>query len=129
MARAPTQAASPQQHQVADFTVLDALEQFLPGFAMAHHQSHADLEVLLVGLLRQSEHLLRGGRVHGHGFLHENVQPLLDGVAEMHPTEGRGRGEDGDVPGFQTIQGLLVSVESQEPAVGRDIHALARLAL
>ena len=119
-------AVGAQQDQVADLAVLDALVQFLPGFAVPNHQAHAHLEVLFVGLLGQREHLARGGPVHGHGLLHEHVQPLLDGVGEVHPAERRRRGKDGDVARLQAIHGLLVTVKAKELAVRGHIHARRR---
>ena len=126
-AAAAAHAVGPQGDDVADLAVLDPLEQFLPAPAVADHQAHADLEILLLGLLGQLEHLPRGRAVHGDRLLHEDVQALLDGVGEMHPAERRRRGEDGHVAGLQAIHGLLVAVEAEEPAFLRHVQPVGGL--
>ena len=58
-------------------------------------------------LLRRVEHAARGRAVHGHRLLHEHVQALFDRVGEMHPAEGRRRGENGESPGFRQSMAFL----------------------
>ena len=69
----------------------------------------------------------RPGRVGGEGFLHEDVDALLDGVFELHGAEGRIAGEHGHVAGAQAVNGLAVGVEADEAAVGRHVHAVLEL--
>ena len=100
--------------------VLDAVEQLAAGLAVAAHQADADLEVLLLGLFAQGEHLARAsGPSTRDRLFHEDVEALLDGVGEVHPAEGRRRGEDHHVARLQAVHRLLVAVEADELAVLR----------
>ena len=63
---------------------------------MAAHQADADLEVLLLGFLVQREHPARTRTVDRDRLFHEDVDALVDRVLEMHPAEGRRRGENDD---------------------------------
>ena len=89
---------------------------------MPHHQTDADLQVLALGLFAECDHAPRGGAVHGDRLFHEDVQPLVDGVAEMHPAECRGRRQDDDVARLEAIHGLLVAVEADELAILGHVH-------
>ena len=95
--------------------------------AVAAHQADADLEVLLHRFLGQLEHLPRGRAVDRDRLLHEDVQALLDGVGEVHPAEGRRRGEDRDVARLQTVHRLLVAVEADELAILGHVDLVAEL--
>src|SRR5262249_55167416 len=88
-----------QQQDVAELAGLDAVEQLLAGDAVPAHEADADLQLALLRLLGQLEHLAGAGAVHRGGLLHEDVDALLDGVVEVDPAEGRRRGEDGEVDG------------------------------
>ena len=99
------------------------------GLAVAAHQADADLEVLLLRLLAQGEHLAGGRAVDGDRLLHEGIEALLDRVAEMHPAEGRRRGEDDDVARLEAVHGLLVAVEADELAVVGHVDLVAVLFL
>ena len=96
---------------------------------MARHQADAHLEVLGRRLLAQLEHPARGRAVGRHRLFHEDVQALLDGVAEMHPAEGQRRGEDGDVARLQAIHRLLVGVETDELAILGHVDLVGELLL
>ena len=98
--------------------------QFLERLAVARHQADADLQSLLLRLLRQRIHFLRARTVGDQRFLHEDIQPLFDRVFEMHPAESERRGEDRDVARLQAIHRLLVAVEADEFAIVRHIHAV-----
>src|SRR5207302_3480576 len=54
----------------------------------------------------------------------EDVEALLDRVREMRRAESERRGEDGDVAGLETIEGVLVGVEADESAVLGDFDAI-----
>ena len=69
----------------------------------------------------QRQHLPGAGPVDGRGLLHEDVDALVDGVAEVDPAEGAGRGEEDDVARPEAVHGLLVGIEAEEPTVGRDV--------
>ena len=107
---------------------LDPLEQLLAGAAVADHQADADLQVLLLRRFAEFQHPPGGGTVHRHRLLHEDVQALVDGVAELHPAEGGRRREDRDVAGLEAIDRFSVGVEADELAVLRDVHLRRRIA-
>ena len=54
--------------------VADSLVQLLPSVAVADHETDRDFQVLLVGLLRQVEHLLGRDAVGHERLLHEDVE-------------------------------------------------------
>ena len=97
--------------------------------AVPGHQSHAHLEVLRRRLFGQFEHLAGRRTIGRQRLLHEDVQPLLDGVGEMHPAERQRRGEDRDVARLQAVHRLLVGVEADELAILRHVHLVAELLL
>ena len=97
--------------------------------AVPRHQSHAHLEVLRRRLFGQFEHLAGRRTIRGHRLLHEDIQPLLNGVGEMHPAEGQRRGEDRDVARLQAVHRLLVGVESDELTVLGHVDPIAELLL
>ena len=107
-AAARAHAVGAHRDDVADLPVADAVEQFLPRAAVPDHQADADLQVLLHGRFAELEHAAGGGAVHRDRLLHEDVQALLDGVAELHPAERGRRGEDGDVAGLEAVDRLAV---------------------
>ena len=109
--------------------LVDAVEQLAADGAVPAHQADADLEALLLGLLAELEHLPRAGAVHGDRLLHEDVQPLGDGVGEVDPAEGRRGGEDDHVAGLEAVHRLLVAVEADEAARLGHIDLLGELAL
>ncbi len=116
----------PQERQVADLAVLDTFEQLAARGAMPAHQADADLEVLGPRFLGQLQHLTRARPVHRDRLLHEDVEALLDGVGEMHPAEGRRRGQDHHIARPETIHRFLVGVEVDELAVVGNVHLLAQ---
>ncbi len=128
---APTlsHAVGAHRQDLADLSVPHALQEFLPCAAMPYHQTHAYLQALGVGLLREFQHPLRGGTVHGHRLLHEAMQALLDGVLKLHPAERRRRAEDHDVAGLHRVHRLFVGVEAQESAFLRNVHLRFELRL
>ena len=75
------------------------------------------LRFFAVACFGQLEHSARGRPVRGQRLFHENVQPLLDRVGEMHPAKRQRRGEDRDVARLQAIHRLLVGVEADELAL------------
>ena len=118
------EAVGAQQVDVAEFTVLDAVEEFAAGAAVAAHEANADLEILLLGQVVEGEHAPGGGAVRAERLLHENIQPLVDGFFVMHPAEGAGRGEDDDVAPIQVVHRLGVAVKTDVAAIGRHVHAV-----
>ena len=118
-------AVAPQQVQVADLAVLNALLQFLQGPAVTGHQPHADLQVLGRRLLGQREHPPAGRTIGGERLLHEHIETLLDGILEMNPAKRQRRGEDGHVALLQGIHRVLVAVEADEFLVIRHIDHFA----
>ncbi len=91
------EAVGAQQVDVTKFAVLDAVEQFPAGAAVAAHQADTDLEILFLGLLIEGEHALGGDAVRADRFFHEHVQAALDRFLVMHPAEGARGGEDDHV--------------------------------
>ncbi len=114
---------------VADLAELDALEEFAARVAVAAHQPHAYLEVLVDRLIRQREHLARARPVHRDGLFHEDVEALVNSVFEVNPAKRRGRGQDHDVAGLEAIHRLLVAVEADETPFGWDVHVIAEALL
>ena len=114
----------PQQDEVADLARLDPVVKLVAGVAMPAHQTDADLEVLLLGFLAQLEHLSRARPVHRDRLLHEDVDPLVDGVGEMDPAERRRRRQDHHVARPQAIHRFLIAVEADELAFLRHVDLL-----
>ena len=108
---------------------MDALGQFLERPAVTRHQSHADLQVLGGGVIRELEHAFAGWAIDRYRLLHEDIQAFLDGVGEMHPAEGRGRGENGNITRLQTIHRFLVGVEADELTIRRHVQLARELLL
>jgi len=122
-------AVAAQHVDLADLAVLNPLVEFLHGVAVARHEADPDLEVLCVGLLGHRQHPARSRAVRGDRLFHEHVEALLDGVLEVHPAEGEGGGENGDVPGAQRVHGVLVAVKADEAAVFRHVDLVGELRL
>jgi hypothetical protein len=112
------------EQDFAEFAILNALVEFLERALVAGHEAYANLQVRPGGILGEEQHFLTGGAVDGDGFFHENVEFFLNGVAEMHPSERGGRGENHDIAGLEAIHRLLVGIEADEFSVGGDIHEL-----
>ena len=92
----------------------DPLGQLLHRTAVPRHQPDADLEVFLTRLFGEFQHLAGRRAVRGQWLFHEDVEPLLDGVAEMQPAKSQRRGEDRNVARLQAVHRLLVGVEADE---------------
>src|SRR5579884_928701 len=100
-----------QQREFADLAITNAFVQFLPRMAVPAHEADADLEVLALGFLAQLEHPPCRWRINRDGLLHEDVEALLDGVAEVKPAKGRRRRQNDHVSRTQTVHGAFVGVE------------------
>ena len=112
-----------------DLAVLDALEEFAPGHAMAAHQADADLQTLLARQLAEREHLAGARPVDGGGLLHEGVEPALDRVAELDPAERGGGGQQDDPARPDDVDRLLEAVEADELVVVGDVELVGVLVL
>ena len=110
-------AVAAHQHDVADLAVVDALGHLLEPAGVMGIQSHAHLELLLFRLLGELQHAAGGRAVGRQRLLHEDVQPLLDRVAKMHPAKCQRSGKDRHVARLETIHRLLVGVEADELAI------------
>ena len=120
----------PQGDDIADLAVLDALRERLAGPAVADHQSHADLQVLLDRLVGQRQHLAGGRAIDGGRLLHEDVDALFDGVAKMRPAKRRRRAQDRHVARLKAIDGVAIGVEAEElPVLGGNGKLLAQVPL
>ena len=64
-------AIGPQQDDVADRTVIDAVEQLAARLAVPAHEPDADLQVLFLGLFTQGEHLAGRRAIHRDRLFHE----------------------------------------------------------
>ncbi|HEU5071019.1 MAG TPA: hypothetical protein VFV96_11495 [Verrucomicrobiae bacterium] len=115
-------AITAQQGHLADLPVGNALGEFLHGPVVPRHQSHADLQILSRRRLAQSKHAARRGPISRQWLFHKDMQPLLDGVAEVNPTEGQRRGEDGNVSRSEAVHRLLAGIKPDELAFFRHIH-------
>ena len=99
----------------------------MPGRRMPAHDAGADLEPLLLRRLARAQDAFDAAGVGREGLLHEDVQPLLDGVLDVHAAEGGVRGAQADIAWPQAIHGLLEGVKADETPVRRCVHALAVL--
>ena len=115
-------AVAALQNNLTDLAVLETFLELLQRPAVAGHQSHADFEVLLVGFLGELEHPPARWAVHGDRLFHKNVEPLFDGVGEMHPTERRRCGKNRNVARIETIHCFLIRIETNEPAILGHLH-------
>ena len=124
----PRHAIGPHGDDLADLASLDPLLELLSAAAVADHQPYADLEVFLRRFGGQLQHLPRGGAVNAERLFNEDVDALLDRIAEVDPAEGRVGGEDRHVAGLQAVHRFAVRVEADELAVlgdvdlGRELH-------
>ena len=82
-------AIGSHRDDVADRAVADSLVQFLASVAVADHEADADFQILLVGLLRQVEHLLGLDAVGHERLFHEDVEAALDRVLEVQASGTR----------------------------------------
>ena len=69
------------------------------------------------------------GHIDRDRLLHENVDALLDGIAEVDPAKARGRGKNGHVARLQAVDRLLVGVQSDELAIVGHVDLMAQLLL
>ena len=114
---------------VADLAVADAAFQFLAGIAVPAHQADADLEVVPGRFLAERQHPPRAGAVDRDRLLHEDVQPFLDGVGELHPAEGRRGGEDHHVAFAERVHRSAIAVEADEATGFGHLDLVAKLVL
>ena len=117
----PVHPVSSHADEVADLAVLNSLVELLPTAAVANHQTDGALQILLIGLLGQFEHLLARRAVGHHRLFHEDVQALVDGVLVMNPAECQRRREDRDVARLQRVHRILVGVEADEDPLLGDV--------
>ncbi len=122
-------AVAALEDDVAQFAVMEAFGQFLHAAVVARHEAHAYFEVFLFGGGGQFQQAPGGRAIHGHGFFHEHVQALFDGVLEMHPAEAGRGGEDGDIARAQAIHRLFVGVKADEAAILGHVHLVAAVFL
>ena len=113
--------------QLPGLPIPQPLQEFLATVAVAAHQSHAHLEVLLRRLRREFDDPLRGRTVDRHRLLHERVHALLDGVGKVRCPKRRRRGEQRDVARPEAIDRLLVPVETDEGPLFGHIDAFLKL--
>jgi hypothetical protein len=95
----PLLTVSPQGEDLADLSGADPFMQLPAGAAMAAHQTHTDFEVFLLRLFAELDDSASGRAVHGNRLFHEDMESLLDRVAEMDPAEGNGCGQDRHIAG------------------------------
>ena len=115
-------AIAPHEVDLANFTVLNALVQFLAATAMPDHQPHTTLQVFLVRLFGQLQHPPGGRAVGRHRFFHEYMQSFIDRIFEHRRPESQGGRQNRNVTRFQYVKRLLVGVKSQKPAILGNIH-------
>ena len=96
---------------IADGTVLNALDDFLIAKLMMALQANADLKVFLFGLCGGGQHLADALAVDGHRLLHEDVLALLDRLGKVDRPKARGRRQDHHVG---HADGFFVGIETDE---------------
>src|SRR6185436_14300513 len=99
--------------------------EFLEGATVTRHQTHAYLQVLCRGFLRQFEHPARSRAIGRQGFLHEDIKLLLNGIREMYPAKRERRRENRDVARLQQVHGMLVPIESDKTPIFGNIDEIA----
>ena len=105
-----------------DLAAVDPGHQLASGGVIAPAEAVDGREVLLLRLPGGVQEHPEPRAVDGHRLLDEGVLALLDGVGEVdRPEPGRG-GQEDDV---DLVDQLLVGVEPDESAVGRDVDPLA----
>ena len=114
-------AVATHQDDLTDLSIGDPLLQFLERLGMARHQSDANLQVLGCRFLGQLEQPLAHHSVGGERLFHEDVEPLLDGISEMHPPKRQRRGKDHHVPRLEAVHGVLIRVEADELTLGGNV--------
>ncbi len=118
---------STHHDDVADLAVLNTLEQLLSSAAVTNHQTHAALQILLIGLGGKFQHPFGRRPVGSQRFLHEHVQALVDRVLEVHPSKRQRSRQDHNVTRFERIHRMLVSIEANELPFLRYIDFLRRI--
>lgn len=91
---------------------------------MAALEADADFQVLFLGLFCCCENAADADGIERHGFFHEDVFPLFDGLFKHHGTEGAGGREDHDIARGDR---LFVALEAEEDAFLGDVDACAVL--
>src|SRR3954465_3714666 len=75
-------AIGAHRNDVADGAVGNPFMQFLASMAVTNHETYGDLEIFVIGLLRQVEHALGRDAVGDDWLLHEDVKSAVNGVLE-----------------------------------------------
>ena len=108
-----------QRDDVADRAVVDALHRLALAVVVAPAEAGDDRQVLLLRLAARLQDRADAGGVDGDRLLAEDVLAGLDGRLEVQRPEVRRRGQEHHVDAAGDH--LLVGVEADEAAVGRDV--------
>src|ERR1019366_3401708 len=93
---------------------------------MPSHESGADLEVLLLRGFARPQDAFDAARVGGEVLFHEHVDALLHGILQMGRAEGGMGSQHRHVARPQTINGVPIGVEAQEPPLRRNVDPVAQ---
>ena len=105
----------------ADRTVVNAVVDVAFAGRIAPAESGDEVDGLLGGELHRLANAPQPRRIDRHRLLAKNLLSSLDGSLEVEGPEGRRRGEEDNIAGFDE---LLVAVEAGEATVGGDIKPL-----
>ena len=94
-------AVGPDELDLAQLAIPHTLDELEAVARVAALQAGGDLNILLGGGLPGPNDAAQAGRVGSKGFLHEDVDALLDGVFELRGAKARIAGEHGDVAGTE----------------------------
>ena len=120
-------AVAMEGDQVSGLAVLQAVEQFAAGLAVAAHQPHAHLQVFGVGLGGQLDDPLGARSVDRDRLFKERVHALLDGIGEVGRAKADRRRADRDVAGPEAVDRLLIGVDAHEAPLLRHVGPLLEL--
>src|SRR5262249_1242053 len=115
-------AVAAHGNNVTDLSVADPGEQFLAGTAVPDHQPDPDLQVFTPSLFTQRDHAPCGWTIDGDRLFYEDIQPFVDRIAELNPSES-GRGcQYCDVAWLQAIHRLAEGIEADELTFLGNVH-------
>ena len=121
--RTGVHAVSPDQLDLAQRVVADALDQRLACGRVSAHDARRDFQVLLLCRFAGLEDPLAATRIRREGFLHEHMDAFFHRVLDVHRTERRVRGAQRHVARTQAVDGMTVGIEAQEATFGRHVDA------
>lgn len=91
---------------------------------MATLEARRDFHTLLVRFFTGFQHPVKAGWIRREGFFHEDVDPLLHGVLDMHGADVGARGAESDIPGTKRVDRALIRFEAKKLPIWSYVDAI-----